>query len=175
METENQTKTALLVIDVQQGLFEKSHPVHHADQMLDNINALVEQAHRAGAPVIYIQHCGQRDLVKDTEPWRLHPRLQPLETDRFVFKEKSNSFEQTNLDEMLKSLGVNHVVATGLVTHGCLKNGCLGARELGYKVTLAADAHSNFSEKAAEMIEKWNIELSRAGVEVLPTAEIAIG
>lgn len=175
MENENQTKTALLVIDVQQGLFGKSHPIHNAEGLLEKVNSLVEQAHRAGVPVVYIQHCDQRDLVKDTEPWRLHPRLQPLETDRFVFKEKSNSFEQTNLDEMLKSLGVNHVVATGLVTHGCVKNGCLGARELGYRVTLAADAHSNFSEKAAETIEKWNVELSRAGVEVLPAAEIAFG
>ena len=40
MSTAN--KTALLVIDVQQGLFEKSHPIHDADGLLDRINTLVE-------------------------------------------------------------------------------------------------------------------------------------
>jgi nicotinamidase-related amidase len=54
MEQENQTKQALLVIDVQQGLFEKSHPIYKATELLDNINSLVGQAHRAGVPVFYI-------------------------------------------------------------------------------------------------------------------------
>jgi nicotinamidase-related amidase len=44
---------ALLVIDVQQGLFAKSIPIYHADELLKNIGTLVDRAHRTGATALY--------------------------------------------------------------------------------------------------------------------------
>lgn len=169
---ESHKKTALLVIDVQVGLFEKSHPVHQAGMLLDNILGLVDKAHAAGAPVFYIQHCDQRDLLQGSPTWELHPRLSPRVSDHILFKVKSNSFEGTNLDEILRSLGVQHLVIAGLVTHGCVKNGCLGGKEHGYQVTLAKDAHSNFNPRAADVIDEWNTKLSEEGVLVKPSADI---
>ena len=168
----NTAKTALLVIDLQQGLFDKSQPVYKADQLLENVLLLVEQAHAARAPVFYIQHCDKRDLAEGSVGWQLHPRLQPVSQDFHLLKEKSNSFEGTNLDMVLKSKGITDVVITGLVTHGCVKNGCLGAKEHGYGVTLVQDGHSSFSNKAAEMIDEWNEKLAKEGVEVKAAAEI---
>ena len=166
-------KTALLVIDVQKGLFEKGTPIYNADQLLDNINALVDKAHAAGAAVFYIQHCDERDLSRDSHGWELHSRLQPNQKDFYLLKEKSNSFEGTNLDQQLKVLGVENVIVTGLVTHGCVKNGCLGAKEHGYHVTLVGDGHSSFSAKASKLIEEWNEKLTAEGVLVKPAAEIS--
>jgi len=173
MQTESRDRTALLVIDVQQGLFEKSHPIYQEDELLGKINALVEAAHRAGVPVFYVQHCDQTGLIEGSQPWKLHPGLRPLETDTFIFKEISNSFEGTDLDEKLKSMNVNHVVVTGLVTHGCVKNSCLGAKELGYRVTLVKDAHSNFSTDAARVIEKWNAKLGDEAIELRSASEVS--
>jgi nicotinamidase-related amidase len=172
MKLGNRTKPALLVIDVQQGLFQKSHPIYKADELLDNIISLVERAHQAGAPVFYVQHSNQKDLIQGSAAWQLHPRLRPLEKDGFIFKQKSNSFEETNLDEILKSKGIDSLVVTGLVTHGCVKNGCIGAKQLGYEVTLVQDAHSNFSAKAAQLIEEWNEKLRLENVELKPASEI---
>ena len=172
MTLESRTKSVLLVIDVQRGLFQKSHPVYKAYELLDNINSLVERAHQAGVPVFYIQHSGQKDLIKGSAGWQLHPRLQPQKKDYRISKLKSNSFEDTRLDEILKSMGVDHVVITGMVTHGCVKNGCIGAKQLGYKVTLVQDAHSNFSGKAAQLIEEWNEKLRLENVELIPASEI---
>ena len=168
----NTAKTALLVIDMQQGLFDKSQPVYKADQLLDNVLLLVEQAHAAGAAVFYIQHCDKRDLAEGSAGWQLHPRLQPVGQDFHLLKEKSNSFEGTDLDEILKSKGVTDLVITGLVTHGCVKNGCLGAKEHGYRVTLVKDGHSSFSNEAAELIDEWNEKLIAEGVEVKEAAKI---
>jgi hypothetical protein len=39
-----QGKAALLVIDVQKGLFERATPIHKAEQVLQNINALIRNA-----------------------------------------------------------------------------------------------------------------------------------
>jgi nicotinamidase-related amidase len=50
---------ALLVIDVQKGLFKKSTPIYKAEQLLGNINTLIRRAEHAGAPVVYIQHANK--------------------------------------------------------------------------------------------------------------------
>lgn len=169
---EKKIKTALLVIDVQKGLFEKNTPIYHADQLLENILLLVEKAHAAGVPVFYIQHCDERDLARNSRGWELHARLQPTRKDYHLFKEKSNSFEGTDLDAKLTSMGIRRLVITGLVTHGCVKNGCLGGLAHGYSVTLAEDAHSSYSPKAAQFIQEWNAKLAAEGVILKPAAEI---
>jgi len=166
------THAALLVIDVQDGMFHKSTPVYRAEQLIHNINHLVERAHQCGAPVVYVQHCGQRDLVRGTPGWQLHPDLRPLDTDPIVHKEQGNAFENTTLSEILNARQVGRVVVTGMVTHGCVKATCLGARELGYPVTLVTDAHSSYSQDAAALIEKWHANLSKEGVTLLPTVQV---
>lgn len=165
-------KSALLVIDVQQEMFEKSIPVLHAEQMLANINALALKARQAGAVVVYIQHDAEKSLVKDTPGWQLHPALAPQPGDERVFKQKGNSFEGTNQTALLAAREVGQVVACGMVTHGCVKNTCLGGLALGYQVVLAGDAHSSYSNDAAEKISEWNKTLADEGVLVQNSAEI---
>lgn len=165
-------KTALLVIDVQQGLFQKSTPIYKAEALLQNINLLVERAHRAGVPVIYIQHDDTRGLVKGSPDWQLHPRLQPLPAESLIYKQHPNAFEETNLGEVLQGKGVTRLVVCGMVTHGCVRASCIGALELGYQVALASDAHSSYSPQAAELIEKWNEKLGALNAEVTPSAAI---
>lgn len=165
-------QTALLVIDVQLGLFQKSTPVYRAEQLIDNINTLVEKAHNDGVPVVYIQHSDPRYLVFNSPGWQLHPQLHPQVGDAIVHKLHGNAFEGTNLAELLNKMGVGRLVVTGLVTHGCVKATCLGGRELGYPVTLVSDAHSNYSQDAAAIIEKWHAKLSEEGVLLIPTYRI---
>lgn len=166
-------KSALLVIDVQNDLFEKSTPVYRAKELIVNISALVDKAHLAGVPVVYIQHSGFMHLRKGTEGWELHPDFHPQPEDWRLFKEISNSFEGTDLAGRLASHGIGHVVSTGLVTHGCVKNTCLGGLKEGFKVTLAADAHSSFSKDAVGMIEKWHGILAEKGVMVVDSGDIS--
>jgi len=165
--------SALLIIDVQQAMFKKSAPVYQSERMLANILSLAAKAREAGSPVVWVQHGDARDLVPDTPGWQLHPALAPQEADLKLRKQKSNAFECTGLRGMLEQRGVNSVVVCGMVTHGCVKNTCLGALEEGWQVTLAADAHSSYSKDAAAMIEKWNAALAEAGVSVVESALIS--
>jgi len=169
----NQNNTALLVIDVQQGLFRKSTPIYMADELLENINLLVDRAHGAGVPVFYIQHSDTRTLVKGSHDWQLHPELQPQRMDSIVHKQHGNAFEDTNLDTLLKSKNVTHLVIAGLVTHGCVKATCLGARQSGYNVILVKDGHSSYSNDAARLIEEWNQKLGAQNCELKAASEIA--
>jgi len=166
-------KAALLVIDVQSGMFEKSTPVYRGDQLMDNIVLLINKFRGAGMPVIYIQHSDERFLVNNLSAWQLHPRLQTLTPDCTVHKLQSNAFEGTDLTEILKARGVENLVICGLVTHGCVKASTLGALERGYKVTLVSDGHSSFSKDAADLIEKWNTQLESKGSQLNTAAQIA--
>lgn len=167
--------TALLVIDVQQGLFRKSTPIYRAEPLLNTLATLIERGHAAGVPVIYIQHASDKVLPFGSIDWQLHPRLQPGANDLIVHKQHGNAFEDTPLHAALVERGVGRVIVTGLVTHGCVKATCLGALALGYAVTLAADGHSSYSKDAAQLIQKWNRKLGEAGANVAPASQIALG
>ena len=167
--------TALLVIDVQWGLFRQKTPIYQAEQLLKNIHTLVRNAHQAGALVVYVQHSSERSLVLGSSAWQLHPKLSPLPDELRVEKLQGNAFEGTPLMEELEASQVGRVVVCGLVTQGCVKATTIGALELGYQVVLAGDTHSSYSKDAAKLIAPWNATLAEAGAEVHPAAEIECG
>ena len=164
--------TALLVIDVQKGLFEKSTPIYQAHQLLLNINILINKARQEGVPVFFIQHSSEKFLEKGSDAWKLHPDIQPAGGETVIHKVHPNAFEATNLRGELKERGIDTLVVTGLVTHGCVKATCLGALEEGYRVRLVSDGHSSYSKDAPQLIHKWNTELSRKGAELIEAINI---
>jgi nicotinamidase-related amidase len=170
--TKKQRPVALLVIDVQQGLFKKSTPIYKAGELLENITTLVECAHESDVPVFYVQHSDARNLVKGSEDWHLHAQLQPRNRDYIIHKQHGNAFEDTPLEETLRARSITTVVVAGLVTHGCVKATCIGAQESGFNVILVQDGHSSFSKDAADLIEKWNQKLSARQIAVKPASEI---
>lgn len=163
---------ALLVIDVQAGLFDKGTPIYKADELLANINFLVDAFHELALPVFFIRHTNTSSLAENTDGWQLHGALRVHPGDIFLNKRVSNSFKEKAILIALKEQNVKSVVVTGLVTHGCIKAACEGAMESGYAVTLAADGHSSYNADAVELIEKWNKSLADAGVTVSETADI---
>lgn len=164
---------ALLVIDVQEGLFHKSTPIWRGDQLLDAINALIERARASGQLVVYIQHASDKVLPHGSADWQLHTRLaSPCPGDILLEKQHGNAFEKTNLKALLDEHRIEHVVVAGLVTHGCVKATCLGALELSYRATLVGDGHSSYSNDAASLVEQWNDKLGQAGALVVPASAV---
>lgn len=165
-------KTALLVIDVQKELFEKSIPIYRAEQLLSHLNQLIDQARQAQVPIVFIQHSSDKILLQGSPGWQFHPDLRLLNTDLLLEKHHGNAFEKTDLNRQLTALGVQRLILTGLVTHGCVKATTLGALELGYQVLLVEDAHSNFHKNAPEVIAEWNEKLKLAGATLVKTADL---
>jgi len=164
--------TALLIIDVQRELFEKTTPIYEAEKMLANIQLLVDKARVAKVPVFYVQHSSDKELVEGTDGWKLHPVLKPLITDHFIHKHHGNAFEDTTLKAELDALHVHRVVVAGLVTNGCVQATCNGAQNLRYDVVLVKDAHSNYDAKARDVIDEWNATLSHGVVRLQSAAEV---
>lgn len=53
-----QNSTALMIVDVQAGMYEESNPVANGDELLATLCQLIARARETGTPIIYIQHDG---------------------------------------------------------------------------------------------------------------------
>jgi len=163
--------TALLIIDVQKGLFSKKTPVYRGEEMLTNICHLASLAHQEGVPVIYVQHTNST-MPENTDGWQLHPHLQPIESDLFICKQRGSAFEKTPLNDILSKLGVREIIITGMVSNGCIQTACIDGVKLGYRVTLVSDGHSNFNQKPTQIIKETHEKLKELGVTLKTAREI---
>ncbi|MEU4154593.1 isochorismatase family protein [Streptomyces sp. NPDC026659] len=130
--------TALLVIDVQNGVMADAHD---RDHVIANINALIDRARTAAVPVIWIQHSDE-GLPRDSGPWQYVPELKRHDDEPLVHKNYPDSFEDTDLESVLADRQVGRIVVAGAQTDICIRSTLHGAITRGYDATLVADAHT---------------------------------
>ena len=130
--------TALMVIDVQQGVVADAH---QRDAVVANIATLVGKARQEGVPIVWIQHSDEQ-LEKGSAAWEYVPELVRQESEPLVHKSFGDSFEDTDLEDVLAAAGVGHLVVTGAQTDECIRSTIHGAFVRGYDVTLVGDAHT---------------------------------
>ncbi|CAG6396146.1 cysteine hydrolase [Streptomyces cocklensis] len=135
---ENRPHTALLVIDVQNGVVAGAHD---RDTVVGNIAVLVDRARAEGAPVVWVQHNSDQ-LVSGTESWHYVPELVRAEAEALVQKTYPDSFEATDLESVLAGAGIGRLVVAGAQTDECVRSTLHGAITRGYDVTLVEDAHT---------------------------------
>ncbi|MFF3913407.1 cysteine hydrolase family protein [Streptomyces sp. NPDC001852] len=131
--------TALLVIDVQNGVMAPSSPNREA--VIANIGTLIDRARAAEVPVIWVQHQDE-ELVPGTESWAYVPQLKRHHDEPLVAKSYRDSFEDTDLESVLKDRGVGRLLVTGAQSDFCIRSTLHGALARGYDATLVADAHT---------------------------------
>lgn len=161
----DKAETALLVIDVQRGLFTRPTPVHKPYKLIETLNALIARSRLYGVRVFYIQHENESFLKKGTSGWDLHPDLSvPTSTDILIQKTNGSAFVGTNLRSSLEARNIRNLIITGMVTQGCVRATSLGGLELGYRIFLVKGGHSNYDKDPLKVIDFREKELSDAGV-----------
>jgi nicotinamidase-related amidase len=135
---EDRPNTALLVVDAQNGVVERTH---ERDAVVANISSLVEKARREEVPVVWVQHSDE-NLARGSDEWRIVPELAPDEAEALVEKNYADSFEDTGLETVLSGLGVGRLVVVGAQTDECIRSTLHGAVVRGYDATLVSDAHT---------------------------------
>ncbi|MHA2202716.1 MAG: cysteine hydrolase family protein [Candidatus Hodarchaeales archaeon] len=166
--------TALIVVDVQIGLFQRKTPIFKEQMILENINRLEGYARSINIPIIYIQHSNKSTLVEGADEWQLHPRLQKEHNDLLIHKRYPNTFKETNFKQELEARNIKQLIIVGTLTDNCVSATCIGGKELGYEVILVTDAHSTFSEPAPQIIEKWHEKLKNLSIVLKSTEEICL-
>jgi nicotinamidase-related amidase len=136
--------TALVVIDVQNGVVAGSH---NRDEVVANIANLVDRARQEAVPVLWVQH-NDDGLVRGSEEWRIVPELVPLDSEVLIEKSYGDSFEETSFETELARLQVGQLIVTGAQTDACIRSTLHGAVVRGYDALLVSDAHTTEDQSA---------------------------
>lgn len=168
------TKTALLIIDVQNdnmsigGKFENSGAVEHANKqnVVENIKAISEKARKIGIPVFHnhfvvekgAKGIGNRApifrLIAETESivrgtWGAAPvdGIEPTEGDFVLERTRMSAFNGTQLDTLLRGLGIETIIVTGVWTNMAVEHTCRDGADYGYNVVIATDGTATISDE----------------------------
>jgi nicotinamidase-related amidase len=83
---------------------------------------------------------GATFFLPGTRGAEIHASVQPAAGETVVEKNFPNSFRNTGLKDLLETQSVKNLVIAGMMTHMCVDASVRHAADLGYKVTLLADA-----------------------------------
>ena len=169
---------ALMVIDVQKGMFDDAaNAPHDGDAVVDRIAELIARARVAKATVFFVQHDGgpSHPFHPGKPGFPFHDKLAPRPGDDVTVKTRSSAFHNTDFDVKLKRAGIDHVIVAGMQSEYCVDSAIRGAYERGYRVTLVSDAHSTFDTKVAkakDIIAIQNDTMNGSFATLVPAADI---
>jgi nicotinamidase-related amidase len=156
--------TAVLVIDVQQGLCAGPDAAFDCEGTIARINRVTHKARTAGAPVIFIQHESKSGYLEyGSAAWQLANGLAVQPTDLRVRKTTPDSFLRTDLESILRDRSISQVVVCGMHSEFCVDTTTRRALALGWPVLLVADAHTsagNAAITAQQVIAHHNATLT---------------
>ncbi|WP_147149304.1 cysteine hydrolase family protein [Reyranella soli] len=169
--------SALMIVDVQQGTFAVSPPIHRGEEIVRRIAGLLARARAEGRPVVHVQHDGGPGdvLGKGSAGWPHHPLVAPRPGEIVVEKRHSSSFHDTDLHQRLTDAGIDRLVIAGMQTEMCVDSACRGAVALGYRVVLVADGHTTWDTPVIDVeriVAHHNRLLGQGFADVVAAADV---
>ena len=170
---------ALLIIDMQTGLYDGPQKPFERESVLATINQLVRRARDAGAPIFVARHTGPAGspIEAGSPSWQLWHELDVDESrDRLFNKTRPSCFLGTDLEQQLRAAQVQELVVVGMKTQFCVDTTCRVAVELGFSVVLPEDGHTCMDTpalKAEAIIEHHNATLAGAFVTRASAVDIS--
>jgi nicotinamidase-related amidase len=154
--TQLDPNTALIVIDLQQGIV--AMPVAHPiAEVIHNSVQLLDAFRRHHLPIVLVNVDAPAPGRTEAPPrvrefpagWSdLIPELNQQPTDHLVTKKSWGAFTNTDLYSYLKSENVTQVVVCGVATTAGVESTAREAHGLGFHVTMAIDAMTDMSLEA---------------------------
>ena len=169
---------ALLIIDMQTGLYDGPQKPFERERVLATINQLIQRARNANAPIFVARHTGPEGspIAAGSPLWQLWHGLDVDESrDNLFNKTRPSCFLGTDLAQQLNAAQVNELVIVGMKTQFCLDTTCRVAVELGYSVILPEDGHTCMDTPALSahaIIEHHNATLAGAFVKRVRAMDI---
>ena len=180
--------TALVVIDMQNDFCDPASRLFVAGspEIRDNVAEVMQTFRDAGAPVVVVlrQHrlAGldvdhTRIGIFNDDPFLVESPgadlidgLEIAPTDVVVVKRRWSAFFATDLDMVLRRMGVRSVVLAGVQTPNCIRATANDATSLDYHCTVVSDATASASQE----IQDANLyDMSKMGVEIMTTKQLS--
>ncbi|WP_282610714.1 cysteine hydrolase family protein [Pelagibius sp. Alg239-R121] len=140
------------------------------DRLIESTNRLIEAFRVFALPVLWVRQEFEPDLsdafldmrdkqisitIKGTRGSQIHSDLAFESGDMTVIKKRYSAFFQTELDEVLKDLGVTAPVLAGVNTHACIRMAAIDAYQRDMRVVLAADCIGSYDNEHAQVSLKY--------------------
>ena len=150
-------RPAILVVDMLNDFVTGALACDRGKAIVPATATLLDAARAAGVPVIFCNDAHLSEIDREFEVWGPHaiagtpgaeviPELGLCDKDFVVPKRRYSGFFQTDLDALLRELGVKTVIMTGLHAHMCVRHTSADAFQLGYNVVVAKEATDAFTE-----------------------------
>jgi ureidoacrylate peracid hydrolase len=168
-------RACVLVIDVQNefcardGAFHRvGHEIDLVEAMVPRLLTLIERAREAGCPVIFVRanydehflapNWGDPDIRCNltvprcrTGTWGFDfYKVQPLPHEIVVTKHRYSAFIETELDTILRSLGVETLILTGVATNVCVESTARDGFMKDYYIVVVDDCTGTSAATAQE-------------------------
>ena len=139
------SKRALVVIDLQNDYYPGGKwTLHNIETASANARSVLDTVRDSGDLVIHVRH----EFAGDDAPFfqagtsgaDIHKDFQPDEGEAVVLKNDVNSFQNTNLKELLDQHSISDLVLVGAMSHMCIDAAARAAADFGYNVTVIEDA-----------------------------------
>ncbi|UOP10626.1 cysteine hydrolase family protein [Pseudomonas palleroniana] len=169
---------ALLIIDMQTGLYDGPEKPFERERVLGTINQLIQRARKAQAPIFVARHTGPEGspIAAGSALWQLWPGLDvDPARDHLFDKTRPSCFLGTRLAQQMAAAQVNELVIVGMKTQFCIDTTCRVAAELGFSVVLPEDGHTCMDTpalKAEAIIEHHNATLAGAFVKRVKALDV---
>ncbi len=146
-------KTALLLIDVQQGFDEPYWGARNNPQAEDNIARLLGVWRAAKRPISHIKHNSRtpRSPLHPSKPGNAFKTFAvPRDGEPVIGKDVNSAFIGTDLEAQLRAAGVEEVIIVGLTTPHCISTSARMASNLGFKTIVVSDATAAHAGKGPD-------------------------
>ncbi|HEX7405685.1 MAG TPA: hydrolase [Candidatus Nanopelagicaceae bacterium] len=161
LEKINHGTTALVLIDLQNGIARQSVAPHDSREVLSNAAQLARAFRGAGAPVILVRvgySAGGGEMLRTevdqprpasgplpTDFSEIVQELEQVETDIVVTKHNWSAFYGTDLDVQLRRRGIKSIVLGGISTNMGVESTARSAHEHAYNLILVEDAMASMA------------------------------
>jgi nicotinamidase-related amidase len=182
-------QAALLIIDMQNDFVLEGAPlrVAQARSVVPKIYEVLAEFRKKRLSVFHILRVHRRDgsdvEITRQELFRKHPfavegthgaavieELTPLPGEYVIPKIRMSAFIGTELDLMLRNIGVENLVITGIQTPNCIRATVFDAIAYNYPVTLVDDAVGAQSDD----IHKANVrDMANIGVKIIKAQDLS--
>ncbi len=137
--------TALIIIDIQNDYFSGGAlKLDGVDLAAKNASELLNVFRNKNLPIVHIQHENLKPemgfMLPGTFGQEINDNVQIKNNETCFTKHYPNAFWQTDLENHLKSLNVEHVVIVGMMTHMCVSSTTRAAIERSFSSTVIQDA-----------------------------------
>jgi nicotinamidase-related amidase len=175
-------RDALLLVDlIQQFRHDEGERLLQSfRERLPAMQAAIANARSSGMPVLYVNDSAGRwdsdapalvrSAVEERGGGDVVALVAPQNGDRFVLKARYSGFDHTPLAILLAELEVERLLLVGAATEGCVVQTAIDARELGFKVTIIADACATNDEHLERIALHYAEQVG--GVHVVRTSDL---